>query len=662
MKKTIIATTVIVSLMSINLANAETQNDQQKPASTYTQKANNAVYEQFPFQDQQSFADAQRGFIAPLNNDGIVTNKDGVKVWNLKEYTDFIKLNKKSPNTVNPSLWRQSQLVTMSGLFEVVPGVYQVRGQDLSNMTIVEGDKGITIYDPLISAETAKSALELYYQHRPNKPVVAVVITHSHVDHFGGLRGVVNEDDVKAGKVKIYAPEGFMDNAIAENVLAGTAMSRRASYMYGNANPAGEKGAVGAGLGVTTSSGTVTLIPPTNIISKTGQTEVIDGIEYQFIMAPGSEAPSEMMWYMPKFKMINTAEDAVHTMHNLYTLRGAKTRDAAKWPDYLTEVIQTWGDKAEVAIGMHHWPEWGNKEVVSHIKTQRDTYKFIHDQTLHYANMGYTMNELPDKVVLPKSLVEHWGTHGYYGSKSHNVRAVYNYYLGFFDGNPSDLNKLPPVEESQHYVEAMGGPDAVMVKVKEAYNNGEYRWAATLGNDLVFAYPDNQQAKYLQADILEQMGYQAENGTWRNFYLSGANELRHGITKSGAPNTSSMDMIANMSTKLVFDYMGVQLDAQRADGKNITINYVFPDSHEKFALELENSVLNTYENWQAKDADVTVTLDRSTLNNVIAGKVQMQDAIKGGDISFKGNDKQFYALMGMLDNLEGSFWFNMVTP
>jgi alkyl sulfatase BDS1-like metallo-beta-lactamase superfamily hydrolase len=346
--------------------------------------------------------------------------------------------------------------------------VYQVRGADLSNLTIVEGDKGITIYDPLISAECAKYALDLYYANRPKKPVVAVVYSHSHVDHFGGVKGVTTQKDVDAGKVKIYAPEGFMDHAIEENVFAGTAMSRRASYMYGNAVDPGEKGQVGAGLGVTTSSGTVTLIKPTNIITTTGQKEIIDGVEHQFIMAPGSEAPSEMMWYLPKYKMINAAEDAVHTMHNLYTLRGAKTRDASQWPIYLNQVLQSWGDDAVVVIGMHHWPVWGHDRLVEHIKTQRDTYKYLHDQTLHFANMGYTMNELPDMVHMPQGLVAQWGTHGYYGSKSHNVRAVYNFYLGYFDGNPAHLNPLPSRAIALKYVTALGGTEEVMKLGQEA--------------------------------------------------------------------------------------------------------------------------------------------------------------------------------------------------
>ena len=396
-----------------------------------------------PWSDTADFTNAKRGLIARLADNGVIRDNNGRNVWDLSKFTGFIKDGAAAPDTVNPSLWRMAQLLMDAGLYEVVPGVYQVRGADLSNMTIVEGEQGITIYDPLISAETARAALELYYQNRPRKPVVAVIYSHSHVDHAGGVRGVVDEADVKSGKVKIFAPEGFLENFVAENLFAGTAMGRRASYMYGNLIAPGPQGMVTAGLGVTTSSGTITLIAPTDLITKTGEKRVIDGIEYEFLMAPGSEAPSEMMWYLPKFKLINTAEDATHTMHNLYTLRGAKTRDARLWPMYLNQALQMWGDRYEVQITMHHWPTWGNAEVTRLIKAQRDIYKFMHDQTLHYANMGHTMDELPDLVALPQSLGNQWPVRGYYGSQSHNVRAVYNYYLGILRRESGDPESPP---------------------------------------------------------------------------------------------------------------------------------------------------------------------------------------------------------------------------
>jgi alkyl sulfatase BDS1-like metallo-beta-lactamase superfamily hydrolase len=443
------------------------------PASPSTLEFNKKSTASLPWSDKADFANAKRGLIARLPDDGVIRDKNGKNVWDLSRFTGFIKDDAAAPDTVNPSLWRMAQLLMEAGLYEVVPRVYQVRGADLSNITIIEGDQGITVYDPLISAETARTALDLYYKNRPRKPVVAVIYSHSHVDHAGGVRGIVDEADVKSGKVKIFAPEGFLENFVAENLFAGTAMGRRASYMYGNLVAPGPQGMVTAGLGITTSSGTVTLIAPTDLITKTGEKRVIDGIEYEFLMAPGSEAPSEMMWYLPKFKLINTAEDATHTMHNLYTLRGAKTRDARLWPMYLNQALQMWGDRYEVQITMHHWPTWGNAEITRLIKVQRDVYKFMHDQTLHYANMGYTMNELANLVTFPQSLENQWAGQGYYGTQSHNVRAVYNYYLGYFDGNPANLNPLPPVEVASKYVAAMGGPDEVMKLGREAFQKGD---------------------------------------------------------------------------------------------------------------------------------------------------------------------------------------------
>jgi alkyl sulfatase BDS1-like metallo-beta-lactamase superfamily hydrolase len=641
------------------IAQAQTASGQASPSTLEFNKNSTAS---LSWSDTADFANARRGLIARLPDDGVIRDKNDKVVWDLSRFTGFIKDGAAAPGSVNPSLWRMAQLLMDAGLYEVVPGVYQVRGADLSNLTIVEGEQGITVYDPLISAEAARAALDLYYQNRPRKPVVAVIYSHSHVDHAGGVRGVVDEADVKSGKVKIYAPEGFLENFVAENLFAGTAMARRASYMYGNLIAPGSQGTVTAGLGITTSSGTITLIAPTDLITKTGEKRVIDGIEYEFLMVPGSEAPSEMMWYLPKFKLINTAEDATHTMHNLYTLRGAKTRDARLWPMYLNQALQMWGDRYEVQITMHHWPTWGNAEITQLIKVQRDVYKFMHDQTLHYANMGYTMKELPDLVTLPQSLAGHWAGRGYYGSQSHNVRAVYNYYLGYFDGNPATLNPLPPVEVASKYVAAMGGPDAVMKLGREAFQKGDYRWGAELMNHLVFAQPDNQEAKNLQADILEQMGYQAESGPWRNFYLTGADELRHGVKKLATPNAASADIVASMSPELLFGYMGVQLDAKKADGKMLVVNLVFPDINEKHALFLENSVLNHWPDYTDAKADVTVTLDRSTLTRFLTKQVSFEDAVKTGQVKLAGNQAKFGEFMSYLVDLNQYFWFNIVTP
>ncbi len=655
----VIAAGVALSL-STTIAQAQTSGAS-KPASPSTLEFNKTATAALPWSDTADFANAKRGLIARLPDNGVIKGKNDRIVWDLSKFTAFIKEGAAAPDTVNPSLWRMAQLLMEAGLYEVVPGVYQVRGADLSNMTIVEGEQGITIYDPLISAETARAALDLYYQNRPRKPVVAVIYSHSHVDHAGGVRGVVDEADVTSGRVKIYAPEGFLEDFVAENLFAGTAMGRRASYMYGNLVAPGPQGPVTAGLGITTPSGTVTLIAPTDIITKTGEKRIIDGIEYEFLMAPGSEAPSEMMWYLPKFRLINTAEDATHTMHNLYTLRGAKTRDARLWPMYLNQAMQMWSDRYEVQITMHHWPTWGNAEITRLIKVQRDTYKFIHDQTLHYANMGYTMKELPDLVTPPPSLANQWASRGYYGSQSHNVRAVYNFYLGYFDGNPATLNPLPPAEAAVKYVAAMGGADAVMKLGREAFEKGDYRWGAELVNHLVFAQPDNQEAKNLQADILEQMGYRSESGPWRDFYLTGAAELRHGVRKPATPNAASADIVASMSPELLFGYMGVQLDAKKADGKTLSVNWIFPDIKEKHALFLENSVLDHWPDYTDAKADVTVTMDRATLTKVLTTQLSFEDAVRSGQVKFAGNQAKFGELMGYLVNLNQYFWFDIVT-
>ena len=637
-------------------------NDQQKEASVHTKNFHQSIYESYPFEDTLSFEDAQRGFIAPLLNNGHIEKAEGGSIWDLGSFSSFINDSTKAPLTVNPSLWRQSQLLMSTGLFEVVPGIYQVRGLDLANMTIIEGDSGITVYDPLFSAETAKSAIDLYSLHRGKKRVMAVVYSHSHADHFGGMMGVVSEMDLKKGKVKIYAPAGFVESAISENVYAGNAMGRRASYMYGNLLDKDPKGLVGSGLGISLSSGYFTLIAPNEIISGTGEERVIDGIVHEFFLAPESEAPSEMMWYLPQFKVFNTAEEASQTLHNLVTLRGAKTRDASMWSSYLNEVIAIWGDKLEVAMSMHHWPVWGNKRAVRYLKTQRDIYKFIHDQTLHYANLGYTINEIVDQIELPEAFINEWGVHGYYGTISHNVRAVYNYYLGYFDGNPAHLDPLPPEQVGIKYVEAMGGSDNVLKIGEVAFRNGEYRWAAEVMNHLVFAEPDNRSAQLLQADVLEQMGYQAESGPWRNFYLSGAKELRDGPPKVKKTSNASLSIVENMHLDLIFGFMGVSVDPKEAMNQKIYVDFVFPDTDQKYSLYLENSVLNFLPNHTEPQADATVTIDRNVFNRLLMREVSAARLLISGDISIDGNPLKVSKLMGMIKDFNENFWFNIVEP
>ena len=653
-------TLAVVLVVGLTISPAGAQNEAQSQEATATTKAANAkVLKELPFEDRQDFEDAKRGFIAPLPNQGVIKNAQGRPVWDLTKFS-FIKQDAPAPDTVNPSLWRQCQLVIQGGLYKVVDGIYQVRTADLSNLTIFEGKDGIVIADPLISAETAKAALDLYYQHRPHKPVVAVVHSHSHVDHFGGVRGVVKEEDVKSGKVKIVAPVGFLEAAIAENVLAGTAMSRRASYMYGNLLPPGPRGQVGAGLGVTTSTGTVTLIPPTHLITKTGQKMKLAGLDFEFMLAPDTEAPAEMHWYIKQFKAVTAAENCCHTLHNTYSLRGAKIRDPLAWSKYLQETMDLWGDKAEVMYGMHHWPVWGNARVLEMLKKGRDGYRFINDQTLRLANEGYTMVEIAEMLEFPKELARHFALRGYYGSLNHNVKATYVKYLGWFDGNPATLHVLPPVEASKKYVEYMGGADAVLKKAKEAYDKGEYRWVAEVVNHVVFADPDNQAARKLQADVLEQLGYRAESGPWRNFYLTGAQELRQGVKKLPTPGTASSDTVKSMPLDLFFDYLGIRLNGPKAAGKQLTLNMKFPDIKEEYILTLENGALSHTQGRQAPKADATITMDRVALNRIILGQSNLQQEIDAGAVKIQGNKEALGEMLALFDKFD--FWFNIVTP
>ena len=632
--------------------------DLRKEAAAATQAANDKLLTELPFADKTDFENANKGFIAALPS-APIKGEAGNLIWDPQKY-GFIKEGEKAPATVNPSLWRQSQLINISGLFKVTDGIYQVRNLDLSNMTIIEGKEGLTLVDPLVSAETAKIALDLYYEHQGKKPVKAVIYTHSHVDHYGGVRGVVDEADVKAGKVKIYAPEGFMEAAVAENIMAGNVMSRRASYMYGNLLPADEKGQVGAGLGTTTSAGTVTLIAPTDIITKTGQKEVIDGLTYEFMMAPGSEAPSEMLWYIEEKKAISAAEDATHTLHNTYSLRGAKIREPLPWSKYLNQALSMWGDKAEVMFAQHHWPTWGNKEVTTLLKSQRDLYRYINDETLRLANMGYTRDEIAEQFKLPDTLANTWANRGYYGSISHNVKATYVLYLGWFDGNPATLNELSPVESAKKYVEFMGGADEVLKKAKASYDKGEYRWVAQVVKHVVFADPSNKAAKELEADALEQMGYQAESGPWRNFYLTGAKELRSGVTQLPTPNTASPDTVRAMSLDMFFDYLAVRLNGPKSGDAKAVLNFDFGDTGGKYKVELENGVLNHTANAEASNADTTITLSRDTLNNLILKQTTLEKAVAAGDVKITGSSDKLKEVLGYLDNFE--FWFNIVTP
>lgn len=617
---------------------------------------NQKYLQSLPFNDRQDFDDAQRGFIAPLPNEGILKNADGKAYYRAEDYK--FDINAPSPETVNPSLWRQSQLNGISGLFKVTERMYQVRGQDISNITFIEGDTGIIVIDPLVTAGAAKASLDLYYQHRPQKPIVAVIYTHSHTDHYGGVKGIVSEDDVKSGKVQIIAPVGFMEEAISENVLLGNIMSRRALYSYGLLLAHNPQGNIGNGLGVTLTTGLPTIIAPTTSITKTGEKMTIDGLEFDFLMAPGSEAPSEMHFYIPALKALCTAENATHTLHNFYTLRGAKTRDTSKWTSYLNQTLDLWGSQAEVLFMPHTWPVWGNQHINDYIGKYRDTIKYIHDQTLHLANQGYTMNEIGNMVKLPPALANNWASRGYYGSVSHNARAVYNFYLGYFDGNPANLNPYGQADMGKRYVEALGGAKHAIELAQQAYDKGDYRWTSELLKQVIAADPGNQTAKNLQANSFEQLGYQAESATWRGFYLTGAKELREGVHKFAHGSTDSPDTIKGMTIEMLFDYMAVRLDSEKAAGKNISLNFTL-DKGDNLNLTLNDSVLNYRQTLQQK-ADASFSLSRTDLHDVLTGQVKMADLVKSGKAKVTGDAAKLDEIIATLDQFE--LWVNVVTP
>ena len=652
-KKSILKVITFSLVLSLSLYAAV----EPKDASSFTKQKNEQVLKELPFSDTQDFTDAKRGFIV-TTPDLIIKNNEGNVIWDMKSYEYQAGIN--APVTVNPSLWRMAQINSLNGLFQVTDKVYQVRGFDISNMTIIEGNTGLIIIDPLLSAETAKAGLDLYYSNRPKKPVVAVIYSHSHTDHYGGVKGVIDEKDVKSGKVKVLAPDGFMEEAVKENVYAGNAMSRRTFFQYGSMLPKNPKGHVDTGLGKTLAAGgTITLIPPTDTIKTTGEKRTIDGIQIEFLMAPDTEAPSEFLMYFPQFKMLDTAEDATHTLHNLYTLRGAQVRDAGNWWKVLDEALVRYGDKTDIVIAQHHWPKWGNKEIVSYLSNHRDAYKYLNDQTLRLINKGYTMNEVAEMVKLPERLDQDWALRGYYGSVSHDVKAIYQKYLGWYDSNPANLNPLPPEESAKKYVEYMGGSNAIIKKAKEAYNKGDYRWAAEVMNKVVFAEPNNTEAKNLQADILEQLGYQAENGTWRNEYLMGAYELRNGTPKITA-TTVSPDTLNAMAPDMILDYIGISVNGDKATDKKISINWEEPNLKEKYLITLENSALVYRKVNSFGKADVNITIPKEAFVGIAGKATTLNQEIQAGRAKATGNTSKFNELMEILDTFTPDF--NIVTP
>lgn len=614
--------------------------DGTRPVAAGVRASNAALRASLPFDDTTDFEDAARGLLGRLDP-CIIRDAEGRVVWDNASY-GF--LTGEAPATVNPSLWRQSILNAMDGLFEVVPGIYQVRGFDLSNITFVEGNTGVIVIDPLISAETAKAALDLYVAHRGARPVVAVIYTHSHADHFGGVKGVTTQEDVDAGHCAIVAPEGFLEHAVSENVYAGGAMTRRAGYMYGASLARGPEGQVGAGLGQTTSVGAMSLIAPTDSITATGDVRVVDGVRMEFQLTPGTEAPAEMNLLFPDHAALCMAENASHVLHNVLTIRGAVVRDARVWSRYITESIDLFGDRMDVVFASHHWPTWGRDRAIRYLREQRDLYAYLHDQTLRMLNKGMTGSEIAEAIVLPPALEQAWHARGYYGSVSHNVKAIYQRYMGWYDGNPAHLWQHPPVEQGKRYVRAIGGADAVLAAGRTAVDEGDLRWAAELLSHLVFAEPDNAAGVAALADVLEQLGFGSENGTWRNAYLAGAAELRHG--SFGTPVSVSADLLRALSPEQVFDAIAIRIDGPRAWDERLTVGIAFTDTGASWRLELANGVL-VHHAGPVDGADVVLRMPSAALVGVLAGA--MDGVAVAGDPGALGR------LMAVLDAPDPGF-------
>ncbi|MCV7135561.1 MBL fold metallo-hydrolase [Mycobacterium hodleri] len=623
----------------------------QKPPTAVIETAHAEHVSGLPFADTRDFADADRGFIAALEP-CVVKAADGRVVWDNDVYSF---LTGDAPTSVHPSLWRQSTLAAKQGLYEVVSGVYQVRGLDLSNVSFIEGDTGVIVIDPLVSTETAAAALALYRAHRGDRAVTAVIYTHSHVDHFGGVLGVTTQADVDAGRVEVIAPAGFIEHAVQENVYAGTAMTRRAAYMYGTVLARGPQGQVGCGLGQTPSTGEVAVIVPTVNVAATGETRTVDGVEIEFQMAPGTEAPAEMHFYFPRYRALCMAENATHNLHNLLTLRGALVRDPHAWSGYLTEAIDAFADRTDVVFASHHWPTWGEERIVEFLSLQRDLYAYLHDQTLRLINQGHTGIEIAETFQMPPALHEAWHTHGYYGSVSHNVKAVYQRYMGWFDGNPARLWQHPPEAIAPRYVAAMGGLDWVVEIARTAFDEGDFRWAATLLDHAIFTDENHDGARTLYADTLEQLAYGAENATWRNFFLGGATELREG--NFGTPaQTTSLSLLSQLTPEQMFDSFAISVNGPKAWGLDLALDVTFEDLAANYRLTLRNGVL-VYRKTSADPQTATATV--TVVNKLRLVTFATGDTASPG-VQIAGDASAMASLLGVLDRPDPNF--AIVTP
>jgi alkyl sulfatase BDS1-like metallo-beta-lactamase superfamily hydrolase len=625
-----------------------------KMPSKPTVEFQNRLRATLPFDDTRDFEESRKGFIAAPPYKQIMAEAGNV-AWDMGSY-EWLLEEGKDFDSIHPSLQRQAILNMNYGLYEVLPGkIYQVRGYDLANISFIRGETGWIVFDPLTAKETAAAALKFINEKVEKLPVVAVVYSHSHADHFGGVRGVVDEADVKSGKVKVIAPVGFMDHAVAENVYAGNAMNRRMFFQYGVLLPRSPFGHVDQSIGKNTAAGNLGLIPPSVIIKDDIEEMTVDGVKMVFQNTPGTEAPAEMNTYFPDWKAFWAAENITGTIHNIYTLRGALVRDALEWSKQINKALYLFGQEVEVMFASHSWPRWGNERIQDVMRSQRDTYANLNNGVLHLANQGVTINQMHNVYEVPKSLQQQWSARSYHGSVEHNSRAVVNRYLGYWDGNPTTLIPLSPEDSAPLYVEMMGGAKPILAKGKALYDEGEYRHAQEILNKLVYAEPQNQEAKDLLADVFEQIGYQQESPSVRNSFLAAAYELRNGIPQGATPKSSGPDMIRAMTTDLWLDFLAIRLDSSKVEGKHYVINLVTPDNGEEFVVELSNATLTNIKGFKSENADLTITLNRSDLDSVMMGAATMDDLLKAGKARFEGDRTGFDAIRGALVQFDIGF-------
>jgi len=647
----IVVTNIIFSCQKTKLdyeANADSQGHTQP--TIITKKTNKDVSAILPFENKQDFEDANKGFIAKEPN-LIIKNGKGEIIWNQPAYSF---LEEKEFSSINPSLQRQAKLNNIHGLFKVTDKIYQIRGYDLANMTLIEGDTGWIIIDPLTSKETANAAITFARKHLKSKPIKAIIFTHSHVDHFGGVLGIVSEKEIIENNIRVIAPKGFIEEATSENVIAGIAMGRRSMYMFGKRLDRSERGHVGSGLGKSPAYGTIGIVEPNEIIAKEKEEKIIDGVKFIFQNASGSEAPAEFTFFIPKLNAFCGAEVVSHTQHNLYTLRGTKVRDALKWSNYIDKVINEL-DSVDTYFGSHHWPVWGNSQIFEFLTKQRDLYKYIHDQTVRLFNEGYTPIEIENKIELPNSLNSYFANRGYYGTLKHNSRAVYQFYLGWYDGNPVHLNPLTPDESAVRYIQMMGGSEIVIQKAQTYFDKGDYRWTSEILNHLTFAEPDNVKAKSLLAKTYDQLGYQSESGPWRDNYLTAAYELRHGAPEKGMDISILEDVMKNTSVPLFFDSMAVRLNGPKAEGKNISVKIIFTDLEESYFLKIENSVLHHRKITQNMKSDVTLKMTHSLFIKMLIGQAGIKDTLFSEDLEIEGDKIDLLKFFNLFDKPTGTF-------